>query len=57
MDRPGAEDQLSGRTDGTQLTVQHKIEAGAAAAGEPQLDRQRLAVRTVRFWFAITGHR
>src|SRR5499426_2183802 len=42
VDRPGAEDQLSGRTDGTQLAVQQKIEAGTAVASEPQLDRQRL---------------
>src|SRR5262247_3349426 len=42
VDRPGADDQLSGRTDGTQLAVQQKIEAGTPGAGEPQLDRQRL---------------
>src|SRR5215471_16717024 len=42
VDRPGAEDQLSGRTDGMQLAVQQKIEAGTTGAGEPQLERQRL---------------
>src|SRR5215471_15262531 len=42
VDRSGAEDQLSGRTDGTQLAVQQKIEAGTPGAGEPQLERQCL---------------
>ncbi len=42
MDRPGAQDHLEGRTDGTQLAVPQELEAGAARAGERQLDRRRL---------------
>src|SRR5262249_15856965 len=38
MDRPGAQDQLPGHTDGTQLAVQQKIEAGTAGTGERELD-------------------
>src|SRR5262245_41054239 len=39
MDRPGAKDHLSRCARGMQLAVQEEIEAGAARAGERQLDR------------------
>jgi hypothetical protein len=38
MDCPGAKDHLPGRVDGMRPAVQQEIDAGAARAGERQLN-------------------